>query len=654
MNPQHFFLLLLSALFWTACLDITTTPTSENWLEFPADNWKDAGSQDQTENDPRFCGSGQTRSCYTGPPKTQGIYPCHAGKQTCQSDGTWGECVGQYLPQKEECDNVDNDCNGQIDESCPCSPYQERSCIANQLKGECRPGKQRCAPDGSRWGECIPNKDYPGPEECNGKDDDCDGLIDNIPSLHCYPGDPKTANVGICRAGETFCKNGAWTECTGIVLPQPEICDDRDNNCDGRIDENFPEKGKPCFQGIGECRRDSVIACRDKNSVFCKAEAGTPQLWESCDGKDNNCDGQIDEGLNQPCCQTYLCCVPTRPCCFATRPAYRWPSSPTGGGNGFHVALHPNMLEFAVCKQKVTNLVIEIRKTENGSLVRTISLSYPQGHGIAISEQGDKIAVNTSSSTPDKSNTLLLIDYATGKLLRELKGFEDITNNMNGAGRIRFSPKGTYVLATTEYTNYPPFGYQYHIGLWQVQDGQRLWTRNTLQDSITEIRFSNDESLIAIGHVYNKIEFWHPSTGGRNFTLQDQNTAFKHSYITGIHFHPNNKTLAAIDNHGIAQVWDLNSFQLSYTLSVPIHPKSGSTNASIQFSPNGNWLVAALANNYISVWDTTARRLSSIPLFTRPPSWSSPFGYIWRIRWSSDSTKVLVGNDEQQWTWQCP
>lgn len=59
------------------------------------------------------CAPGETRSCYTGPPETQGVGLCGAGEQLCEPAATWGVCVGAVLPHQEICGNsLDEDCDG--------------------------------------------------------------------------------------------------------------------------------------------------------------------------------------------------------------------------------------------------------------------------------------------------------------------------------------------------------------------------------------------------------------------------------------------------------------------------------------------------------------------------------------------------------------
>lgn len=217
-----------------------------------------------------------------GTPCTVGIGNCkNTGVWVCNAAGSGLECsVKPGQPQPEKCNNQDDDCNGQIDEN-----------LTQTCQTICGTGTEVC--NNGQWVNCTARK--PTPETCNGLDDDCDGQIDeNWPKKNTVC----TVGVGSCqRTGVWICEpDGADVQCSVQPgQPQQETCNGQDDNCDGQIDETWTKKGTPCTQGIGECISTGVWICKaDGSDVECSAKPGQPQQ-ERCNGKDDNCDGRIDE-----------------------------------------------------------------------------------------------------------------------------------------------------------------------------------------------------------------------------------------------------------------------------------------------------------------------------------------------------------------------
>ena len=123
---------------------------------------------------------------------------------------------------------------------------------------------------------------------------DHDGAI--LTSLN--PDDPPKKS-GVCKYGMRTCSFDGWSECTGAVGPSEEICDGLDNDCNGAIDNSFPEQHQLCGfvedadYGVGICT-PGVMKC-DNGGLYCDGHVGPSE--EVCDGLDNNCDGSVDEGV---------------------------------------------------------------------------------------------------------------------------------------------------------------------------------------------------------------------------------------------------------------------------------------------------------------------------------------------------------------------
>jgi hypothetical protein len=224
--------------------------------------------------------------------KCNPLHPECPGGSTCQqvTDTASGATVNQCLPQDGEC---------------TCSKNAQTlalktTCFNTNLTGKCS-GFRQCSTGGlSACGAPVPKA-----EECNGIDDDCNGKTDDFT-------DSSTCDIknefGTCKGKVKDCVDGKAV-CDGPE-PKPEACNGVDDNCNGQTDEGLCEDGDPCTKGVcntdGSCQQVSIngLACDDGTECTKQSKC----LGGKCIGGDAlNCDD------NDPCtadsCDPFTGCV---------------------------------------------------------------------------------------------------------------------------------------------------------------------------------------------------------------------------------------------------------------------------------------------------------------------------------------------------------
>jgi uncharacterized repeat protein (TIGR01451 family) len=121
---------------------------------------------------------------------------------------------------------------------------------------------------------------------------------------------------------------GAGLTCICVAAAEESLCDGKDDDCDGSIDEGFA--GDPCSSGVGLCLAQGVTVCDVTGAALCGAVAGLPAA-EVCDnGQDDDCDGATDAADSD--CPAGGAPPPGRVPPGGALPPGDAPASATGGG----------------------------------------------------------------------------------------------------------------------------------------------------------------------------------------------------------------------------------------------------------------------------------------------------------------------------------
>ena len=172
------------------------------------------------------------------------------------------------------CDCVDDDCDGQVDEDCVCENYIPCDCEECVEVGCADNCPLVANPDQADW-------------DGDGQGDACDDDDDN-------DGDPDLSDCGPLNDA---IHNGA-----------DEVCNGSDDDCDGETDEEWPLLNTACdsLEDDDLCATGTWTCTEDFQGKRCDGDVA---VFEICDGLDNDCDSETDEGDGELCDDDGVSCT---------------------------------------------------------------------------------------------------------------------------------------------------------------------------------------------------------------------------------------------------------------------------------------------------------------------------------------------------------
>ncbi|HJN77877.1 MAG TPA: MopE-related protein [Myxococcota bacterium] len=216
----------------------------------------------------------------------------------------------------EQCDELDNDCDGEVDEDVLTSWFEDAD---GDTYGDASSPLEDCNPpegwvaDDTDCDDTDANA-FPGnPEVCDEADNDCNGEIDEGVTTTFYEdgdgdGYGSSASAESCELPTGYAEvDGDCDDYDSAVNPDAaESCNGVDDDCDGDTDEDDAVDAQSWYSdsdgdGYGDASTETISCYGDSSQVSDATDCDDsdadiyPGADEHCDSEDSDCDGDVDD-----------------------------------------------------------------------------------------------------------------------------------------------------------------------------------------------------------------------------------------------------------------------------------------------------------------------------------------------------------------------